>query len=369
MTKIKLCVIYNYAQHYRTGIFKLISNEFDTDFCFGDSMGDVKKLDYSLLSGDVREVHVVSKFGFSYQRGLLHLLKKDYSSYVILGETRSISTWLFLLLSVFHREKKYFLWTHGWYGKESLLEKLLKKVMYRLPNGGLFLYGNRARELMISEGFNPEKLFVIHNSLDYEVQLPIRQSLQPSPIYQNHFNNTNKNIVFIGRLTKVKRLDMLIEAILLLKKRGLMINVTFVGDGTERKKMEQMVEEKGIKEQVWFFGASYDEKNNAKMIYNADLCVSPGNVGLTAMHSLVYGTPVITHDDFRYQMPEFEAIKKGITGDFYQYGSVVSLADTILKWLADNENNRERVKKDCFMEIDHFWTPYYQMKVLKENLC
>lgn len=58
---------------------------------------------------------------------------------------------------------------------------------------------------------------------------------------------------------------------------------------------------------------------NAEFIYNADLCVSPGNVGLTAMHSLVFGCPVITHNCFEWQMPEFEAIQPGITGDFLRW--------------------------------------------------
>ena len=43
------------------------------------------------------------------------------------------------------------------------------------------------------------------------------------------------------------------------------------------------------------------------------MCVSPGNVGLTAIHSLTYGTPVLTHDNFNFQMPEAEAIEENIS--------------------------------------------------------
>ena len=60
---MKLCLIYNYAQHYRTSIFKLIDKEFDCSFVFGDSMSDVKKMDYSLLKGDVTEVQNKQFFG------------------------------------------------------------------------------------------------------------------------------------------------------------------------------------------------------------------------------------------------------------------------------------------------------------------
>lgn len=30
---MKLCLIYNFAQHYRTSIFTLMDKEFDMDFC------------------------------------------------------------------------------------------------------------------------------------------------------------------------------------------------------------------------------------------------------------------------------------------------------------------------------------------------
>lgn len=46
---MKICLIYNYAQQYRTDIFSLLDKEMGVDFYFGDKMADVKKMDYSLL--------------------------------------------------------------------------------------------------------------------------------------------------------------------------------------------------------------------------------------------------------------------------------------------------------------------------------
>lgn len=41
---MKLCLIYNLAQHYRANIFKLISEEFDCDFIFGNSSKDIANI-------------------------------------------------------------------------------------------------------------------------------------------------------------------------------------------------------------------------------------------------------------------------------------------------------------------------------------
>ena len=49
------------------------------------------------------------------------------------------------------------------------------------------------------------------------------------------------------------------------------------------------------------------------------------------MHSLSYGTPVITHNDFKNQMPEAEAITENINGLFFKKDNIEDLAEKILK--------------------------------------
>lgn len=363
----KVCLIYNYAQHYRTSIFRLIDSEYNCSWYFGDSMSDVKKMDYSLLNGDVHESHTYRFGSLSFQRGVIGLLHKNYSHYLILPDTHSISSWLFLILSKFHRKKKVYIWTHGWYGKESKIERFLKHILYKLPNGGIFLYGNYAKNLMIKEGFDPACMFVIHNSLAYEKQLTLRSQLNSTRIFKNHFRNDNRNLIFIGRLTSVKKLDMILLAIDNCNRQGHRFNITFIGDGPEKHNLQNCVEALNLSTQVWFYGACYDETVIGELIYNADLCISPGNVGLTAIHAMVFGTPVMTHNDFKHQMPEFEAIKEGVTGDFFNANDVESLTHKIIQWFQSDGKNRESVREACFKEIDTEWTPQFQLSVLKEN--
>lgn len=366
---MKLCLIYNFAQHYRTSIFRLIDQEYDCDFFFGDSYLNVKKMDYSLLKGKVIEVPTRHFGGWSYRPGIQKLLRKDYDAFILLGETRSLSTWLFCIRArLFYPKKRVFFWTHGWYGKESRLERVLKKILLKLPNGGLFLYGNYARELMIKEGFKPERLYTIHNSLAYDEQVAVRKQLDAEPIYRDHFGNENPNLFFVGRLTTTKKLDMVLRAMSHLKEKGQAYNMTFIGGGDVQGELETLAKDLGLQDNVWFYGPCYDEKLLGNMIYNADLCVSPGNIGLTAMHSLVFGTPAITHDDFPHQMPEIEAIQDGVTGTFFQYGNVDSLAEGIERWFSQHKDDREEVRKACMKKIDENWTPQFQIDVLKKHL-
>ena len=364
---MKLLQIYNFAPHYRAAIFQLMDSALGCDFVFGDKVEDIKKMDYRLLSHKVTEVHNIRFRHCYYQRGVPTMIRQKYDTFLILGEPRCIRTWLFLVGSLFYPRKRIFLWSHGWLGKENGMKRMIGRLFYYFCDGA-FIYNERSRELMVKGGIPGNKLTTIYNSLDYDKQLAIRKTLQPSSIYKDHFKNENKNIVFIGRLTAIKRLDLLINAVSEMRRRDEIVNVTLIGDGAEREKLEMMVRQQGLNDQVWFMGSSYDEQLNAEMIYNADLCVSPGNIGLTAIHVLMFGCPAITNDDFNHQMPEFETIVDGKTGSFFQSDGYMSLADTISVWFASHECEREQVRSNCYNIIDSKWNPHNQIRILKEKL-
>lgn len=365
----KICIINGKAPRYREAIFKKIDDHFDCDWYFGQAKTDIKYLDLSIFKR-------VKSFGYTYfgssfywkKNTISKLFNKEYNTFLVSIESRAISDYVFLLLkSLFFPKKRVYAWTHGWYGKETKFEAALKKWQFRKLTG-IFTYGNYARKLLIQEGFAPDKVHAIHNSLHYDQQIELRKSIQPSDVYVSHFSNNNPVIIFIGRLTKMKQLDMLVYAVADLKAKNELYNLVFVGDGEERTALETLVTERGVSDQVWFYGACYDEKQNAELIYNADVCVAPGNVGLTAMHTMVFGTPVISHNDFKWQMPEFEAIHPGETGDFFERNNQESLNTVISCWLKSKLRCRDDVRKSCFNEIDELWNPQFQLNVLKEFL-
>ena len=366
----RICLIFNTPSLYRKLIYTRIDQEFDCDWYFGDWDANVKGFDTSCLKHPVQYLHVNNPGKAWYSTdGVKKLLKdKRYDRYLMIGDAHDLSTWRMLILkNLWYRKKRIYFWTHGWYGKESRVERSIKRIFYKMVDG-VFLYGNHAKEVMLQEGFKGDNLYVIHNSLDYNAQLEIRNKIKSSSLYQDQFKNSNKNIIFLGRLTKVKQLDMLLDAASILKEKGELYNITFVGDGVERKALEQKAYNLGIQKQVWFYGACYDETKNAEFVYNADLCVSPGNVGLTAMHMMMFGTPVITHNRFELQMPEYEAVVPYKTGLFFRHGDVNDLGEKIQEWFQTNGNQRAEVRQLCYQEIDTQWNPEFQIAVLKRHL-
>lgn len=363
----KLCCVFNIPSLYRETIYLAIDKNYDCEWFFEKENNDIVLFNTNKLN-KVYFLEHVHLFGRSYRmKGLTHaiLKRKYYDAFLLIGAPMCISIWvLCILLKIFRPKKKIYFWTHGWYGKESFWEKLLKKQFLKLADE-LFLYGEYAKSLLVKEGFDIQKMHTIHNSLGYSVQLKLRNEMCPSDIYKNHFGNNNPVIVFIGRMTAVKKLDILLDALDLLRQNNNFFNLIFIGTGVEKDNLAKRAEILKLNNQIWFYGPCFDEETNAKLIFNADLCVAPGNIGLTAMHVLMYGCPAITHNDFAYQMPEFEAIKPFKTGCFFERGCAESLKKSIEKWFEINGSCREQIRRYCYSEIDAFWTPSYQMKVLK----
>lgn len=362
-------MVFPYAPSYRESVYKLMDNEFDCTFFFcGNSDRGLKYMDYTHLKNVNLDMRETMKGPFRFYNGIS---KIDFSSFDIVfhpGTIRNPSSWyLNLKLHFMKNRPMVAIWTHGWYGKESWFEMLLKRLYFRFIDR-IFVYGNYANKGLQDAGISKSKLTTIYNSLDYVSQKTVRDSITPSPIYQNHFGNDYPVIIMIGRLNIRKKLDMLINAVADLQTHGEYYNIMFIGDGEDRNKLELLSKERGISERVWFYGACFDEKTNAELLYNSDLCIIPGDIGLTAIHAMTLGVPVISHDCFKYQGPEFEAIIPGVTGAFFEHDNIDDLAKSISRWFISKKNYREDVREACYKEIDDHWNPHYQLNVIKTAL-
>ena len=363
--KCSICLVSITASHYRSNIYQLMEYELGCDFIFGDGKTTIKQLN---LNRFINATRTSTKTIYNKWSIMPNLRKKINKYNIIIDDSgiMNLSSWFNLIASRFSKQRV-FLWGHGWYGREGFIKKWMKRAYFGLSDG-CFIYGNYAKNLMIENGFQRNKLYVIHNSLNYDKQLEQRNSIKPSDIYVKRFNNEYPTLIFIGRLTSVKKLDLLINAVSYLKKQGENYNIVFVGDGDEKVNLENLAIANNMDNQIWFYGACYDETLNAELIYNADLCVAPGNVGLTAMHTMMFGCPVLTHNDFKWQMPEFEAIHEGVTGLFFEYNNINSLANSISDWFKHKQGLREEVRKACYKEIDEEWNPHKQIDVIKQAI-
>jgi len=126
--------------------------------------------------------------------------------------------------------------------------------------------------------------------------------VQPMPLDVRAFSHTSKGgagVVTVGRLSKQKRLDLLLDAMAELKRRGRALPLTIVGDGEERHALERRAAELGIATQTRFIG-EVPPTRIPDAIDDADVFAFPAvgeGLGLAAAEALLLGVPVVAARD------------------------------------------------------------------------
>ncbi len=347
-----------------------MDRELNTDFYFGDKVGaPIKTMDYSSLKGfkGILRNKQVLNTTFSWQKGAFAQIFKPYDQYIITGEPNILSNWCILIIGRL-LGKKVHAWSHGIKGDPETKYKFIAFYFFKLCSTVL-LYGNHSRNVMLSQGFSEKKLICIYNSLDYKTQKKVREKLTLTNIFSKKFGNDWPVIIYIGRIQKSKKLEVLAEVTHRLKTKGQNTNLVFIGKNIESENsVQKKVAELGIEDRVWFYGPSYNEEEIGELIFNSDVCVSPGPLGLTALHSMVYGTPVVTNDNFVKQMPEHEAILDGVTGSFFEENNFEDLLSKINFWVSRKGIAREETRSSAYEIIDTKFNPFNQIAIFKNVL-
>lgn len=376
IAKTKVLICYPYFAHYRLPIIRELASSDELDVYYtSDVKTNVRGLElisptaivngrsFASMHNSIRNHWIFDRF--LWQSGLVRQVAfGNYDVLVILANLYYLSSMVSVIIARV-RGKRVLMWGHGFIrAKKTLLERL-RALFYRSGSGHM-LYGHRAASIMASHGIPRDRTYVIYNSLDFEVQESVFKDLVRSGEFDQRMSEGVGAIklFFIGRLTEHKRLDILIDAVDELVRRGRPVTCKLIGDGSIREALRKRVDALGIESQVIFTGAVYDEKLLAREIVGSDLCVIPGKVGLTCMHSMAYGVPVITHDNLEGQNPEVEAIIEGKSGTYFREGDHVDLALQIERWWDRGVTRRENAE-ECRRVILERYNPKVQSELIR----
>lgn len=316
---------------------------------------------------EIAPFHRFGRFGWQW-KALTIAFSNRFDAIILLGDPNILSNWLGAAIARLRGIPVLF-WAHGWRKMEGRRKALMRNLFFRLSNH-LLVYAPRGRELGIASGFPTERITVVYNSLDTQTAAKVVAEIESGTLStinpRGYFPEPGRPLITCSaRITRACRFDLLFEAASRLAEQCALINILLVGDGPERPALERMAAELNL--QVHFFGECYNEDVVGQIIYHADLVVSPGKIGLTAMHSLMYGTPAITHSNFDEQMPEFEAIEEGRTGTFFKQNDAHDLADAITRWL-NGAPDRAVVRAAAREVIRGRWSPEVQAEILDEAI-
>jgi glycosyltransferase involved in cell wall biosynthesis len=146
---------------------------------------------------------------------------------------------------------------------------------------GVISYSRRGAHEYQAVGFPAERVFVAPNAA---TSCPIT----PPPPRPAAFRD-RPVVLFVGRLQRRKRIDLLLEACAGLPE-GLQPRLQVVGDGPVRAELETLATR--IYPQAEFLGARYGTELE-RFFMEADLFVLPGTGGLAVQQAMSFGLPVI----------------------------------------------------------------------------
>ena len=111
-----------------------------------------------------------------------------------------------------------------------------------------------------------------------------------------HLNKNEKIILFVGRIASEKSIDKIIEAVAIIKRKGIKkIKLLIVGDGPNMDELKHLVRNLGIEDDVIFTGEiNYNEiRHYYKLAYLFAIASTTETFGIVNIEALASGLPVL----------------------------------------------------------------------------
>jgi glycosyltransferase involved in cell wall biosynthesis len=233
--------------------------------------------------------------------------------------------------------KKSIYWGHGTdlYSDEALwLKKSANNIEYRISDA-LILYGEHLKKYVNRR--HHHKTFIANNTLYFNEYQPGQH--EKTSILKKYGIKTSKNIIYVGRMQRRKKLEDLFGAFKLLNRPD--VGLILVGPDDEGV----LGEIQG--DNVYKLGSIYGD-DRLDLMAASDVFCMPGPVGLSIVDSFYCGVPIVT--EAGDESPESMYLKSGINGFIVPKGDVKDLSAK-LRLLLEDERLRELFSRAAKTEI------------------
>ena len=257
------------------------------------------------------------------------------------------------------RGKAIVLWGHGYSKNDNTIKRWARDRIAKLADVLMF-YDADTAQAAIDTGWPEDRIFVAPNAIDQKPIAAAREACLADPSAREAFLaeqdlQDKRLLLYVSRFTPENCLDLLVEAIDLLRKRKPEVVVALVGGGEDFDRIEQMVAEYGLEEHMRLLGPIYDESTLAHWFTAAEAFVYPAAIGLSLYHAFGYGLPVVTDDSSTGHNPEIIAYvpdegSEAQNGIAYHAGDQEHLAEQLERLLGDDAL-REKLSRNALSTV------------------
>lgn len=249
-----------------------------------------------------------------------------------------------LIAQYFYPQTKFALFGHG--ANLQGLAGSWKERFKRIAAGRAdwwFAYTSLCLPLLQRFNFPEQRITVINNSVDTRelAFLYSRISFDERRNIRARLGLNGRHTgIFIGSFYHEKRIDFLLQALLLIKQRLPDFEMLLVGDGIQKQQVIDF-----CKENSWaqYMGLCKG-KAKADLLAVSGIMLNPGLVGLGILDSFICAVPMLT-TDCGLHSPEIAYMEQGING-VMTHNSAESYVSAVVD-LFNNPDELSRMKKAC----------------------
>lgn len=249
----------------------------------------------------------------------------------------------YLVLKAFYSEKTYISVVHHCHEPEDdrqkynfiklYLKKQIVGQMFKHSDRIVFVSKNGYQSYLPDYSIDEKKVSIIYNGISREF---LNKGMECEKVEGQCIR-----ILYVGRLVPLKCVDNLILAFSKLSKKNNIV-LQIVGEGSERKKLEQMVKDLDIEELVCFYGFQEDV---TPFLQEGDIFVYPSRTeifGISIVEAMAFGNICVASNVGG--IPEI--VKDDKNGYLNFTNSTDGLIEAIEKAVIAY-NNKEKRKKMC----------------------
>ncbi len=277
---------------------------------------------------------------FTYKELFAVLRKLQPEKIIIIGF--SIGT-LKLWIRSFWNKTPIIIWSGSILGKTknySHLKTIFRKIISKRISG-FIAYGTQAKKYLESLGIDEKKIKIAINTVDtdffFTETIKIRKMI--------HKSSRKKFLTYIGYLVPRKGVKQLLDIISILKKERKDFILEIIGDGSDRKSLEEYVIKKNISRYVNFIG--FKQKDELpKYLARSNCFLFQTNFdiwGLVLNEAMAAGVPCISSINAG---ATFDLIVEGKTGFAINFEDTEQVVERI-NWILNNAKKAEVIGKSA----------------------
>lgn len=192
---------------------------------------------------------------------------------------------------------------------------------------------NDTAEELVRMGFDRELIKVVYNGIDAGRYTPAGHEAGSSAAEEPF-------VLYMGRIKRYKRLDLIIDAFARAIRMGLGedVRLIFAGAGGDYPRLQKRAAELGVQDRTSFLGR-VSEEQKVDLLRHAMCVVNPSpkeGWGITNMEAAACGTPVVASRSPGLR----ESVRDGRTGFLFTPGDVAQFSARMVQVVNDTELRR-----------------------------